>query len=361
VTGARWASEGNTGGELKMSSSNPIPGVNDLQSQFPEIAAEAYGWDPNKVKTKSNQKKEWKCNLGHIYSSIVANRTKGQRCPYCAGQKVLAGFNDLETKFPEIALEAYGWDSSTIGIGTHMKLQWKGRCGHIWSAEVKSRTLIGAGCPYCAGQKVLVGFNDLKSRFPDIAAEAYGWDPESVTGTSGKKQQWMCSYGHIYSSSVSHRTTDKTGCPYCAGKQVLSGFNDLKSRFPDIAAEAYGWDPSTIGIGTHEKKEWICKENHNYLSAVYSRTSQGTGCPYCAGQKVLAGFNDLKSNFPDIAAEAYGWDPELVTKTSGKKQQWKCSYGHIWKATTDSRTLKEVGVLSVLNTVSTQKRMPGSI
>jgi hypothetical protein len=30
-----------------MPSSKPILGVNDLQSQFPEIAAEAYGWDPS--------------------------------------------------------------------------------------------------------------------------------------------------------------------------------------------------------------------------------------------------------------------------------------------------------------------------
>jgi hypothetical protein len=29
-----------------MPSSKPILGVNDLQSQFPEIAGEAYGWDP---------------------------------------------------------------------------------------------------------------------------------------------------------------------------------------------------------------------------------------------------------------------------------------------------------------------------
>ena len=68
-----------------MPSSKPVLGVNDLQSQFAEIAAEAYGWDPSTVTAGSNQKKDWKCNEGHIYSSMVNNRTKGRGCPICAG------------------------------------------------------------------------------------------------------------------------------------------------------------------------------------------------------------------------------------------------------------------------------------
>ena len=97
-----------------MPSSKPILGVNDLQSQYPEIAAEAYGWDPEIVFAKSGQKKDWKCNKGHIFFSVVANRTdKGNGCPICSGHQVLKGFNDLQTKFPAVALEAYGWDPTT--------------------------------------------------------------------------------------------------------------------------------------------------------------------------------------------------------------------------------------------------------
>jgi len=39
-------------------SSKPTLGFNDLQSQFPEIAAEANGWDPTTVTKSSNQKKD---------------------------------------------------------------------------------------------------------------------------------------------------------------------------------------------------------------------------------------------------------------------------------------------------------------
>ena len=40
-----------------MPSAVPIPGVNDLQSQYPNIAAQAYGWDPSAVTAKSDKKK----------------------------------------------------------------------------------------------------------------------------------------------------------------------------------------------------------------------------------------------------------------------------------------------------------------
>jgi len=38
-------------------SSKPTLGVNDLQSQFPDIAAEAYGWGPDTITAKSGKKK----------------------------------------------------------------------------------------------------------------------------------------------------------------------------------------------------------------------------------------------------------------------------------------------------------------
>jgi hypothetical protein len=54
------------------------------------------------------------------------------------------------------------------------------------------------------------------------------------------------------------------------------------SRCPDIAAEAYEWDPSMVMSGTHQKKDWKCKEGHIYSSVVSSRTGKGSGCPTCA-------------------------------------------------------------------------------
>ena len=140
-----------------MPSSKPIPGVNDLQSQFPEIAAEAYGWDPLSVTKGSTKKLDWKCIKGHIWNISVNSRTCGSGCPVCSNQKLLVGYNDLKTKFPEIAAEAYGWDPSTVIAGTEQKKEWKCGNNHIYTSAVYNRT-IGKGCPICAEY----GFNPSK-------------------------------------------------------------------------------------------------------------------------------------------------------------------------------------------------------
>ncbi len=128
-----------------------VPGVNDLATLHPDVAAEANGWDASKVLSGSHQKKRWECKEGHTWNAIIKNRTKLKSgCPFCANKKVLIGFNDLETKFPDIAKEADGWDASRVLSGTHQKKRWKCKEGHTWNASVDSRTSNATGCPECA-------------------------------------------------------------------------------------------------------------------------------------------------------------------------------------------------------------------
>jgi hypothetical protein len=37
------------------------------------------------------------------------------------------------------------------------------------------------------------------------------------------------------------------------GKRVLKGFNDLKTLNPNLATQAFGWDPSEISISSKMK------------------------------------------------------------------------------------------------------------
>jgi hypothetical protein len=62
---------------------------------------------------------------------------------------------------------------------------------------------------------------------------------------------------------------------------VLAGFNDLATVSPEIAAEAFGWDPATVVGGTYKKRRWICKLGHQWTTPVRERTV-GYGCPSCA-------------------------------------------------------------------------------
>ena len=255
-----------------------LSGFNDLASLHPELAAEADGWDPRNQLRAANKKMSWKCASGHMWEATVNSRLQGSDCPFCAGQRVIPGFNDLATINPELAAEADGWDPTTVTAGSNRNISWVCSNGHKWLAHIASRS-DGTGCPYCSGKKVLVGFNDLATINPELAAEADGWDPTTVTAGSNRNISWVCSNGHKWLAHIASRS-DGTGCPYCSGKKVLVGFNDLATINPELAAEADGWDPTTVTAGSGLKKQWKCINGHTWSAVIGSREKRG--CPTCA-------------------------------------------------------------------------------
>ena len=264
-----------------------LKGFNDLQTTHPEVARRAHNWDPTSIGGGSTEKKEWRCDKGedHSYLAPVNTQTKEKPtgCPYCSGQKVLDGFNDLATNFPEIAAEAYGWEPSEYLKTSRSKVLWKGQCGHTWEAVIRQRTTHGTNCPICANLKVLIGFNDLSTTHPMIAKEAHGWDPTTVVAGNQKKFQWKASCGHSWEASLLSRTSLGRGCPFCAGKIVIPGENDLQTKFPDIAKEANGWNPAEVMPGNMKLRSWKCSEcSTEWNATACNRTANNSGCPACA-------------------------------------------------------------------------------
>ncbi len=310
-------------------------GTQSLSVTDPELASQAHGWDPKTVTAGSSLKKEWICERDHVWEAIIADRTRGRGCPICSGRKVLIGFNDLATLNPELASQAHGWDPKTVTAGSSSKKEWICERDHVWEALIANRTN-GTDCPICNGKKVLIGFNDLATLNPELASQAYGWDPATVTRSSGLKRKWMCQLGHIWEASIDHRRAG-SGCSVCNGNQVSIGFNDLATLNPELASQAYGWDPATVTTGSGLKKKWMCALGHFWSAAVHSRVGGG-GCPTCNGKKVLIGFNDLATLDPELASQAYGWDPATVTRSSSLKKMWVCNYGHAWPASPANRT-----------------------
>ena len=311
-----------------------IIGETDLATTNPELAAQADGWDPTTVKAGSKMKMQWQCENKHIWQATVSNRSMGNGCPFCSGRTAIIGETDLATTNPELAAQADGWDPTTVKAGSSKSLSWRCAIGHVWKTSVVDRAG-GSGCPVCAGQKVLAGFNDLATTNPELAAQADGWDPTTVTEKSGKRKYWKCNFGHSWEAVIGSRATGH-GCPMCSGHTVIPGQTDLATINPELAAQADGWDPTTVTSKSGQKVRWKCNLGHSWEAAVSSRAN-GNGCPYCAGQKVLIGFNDLASFAPKIAIEADGWDPATVTSKSGRKLKWKCNLGHLWEAAVSSR------------------------
>ena len=323
---------------------------NNLKVLKPDLSKE---WDykknklnPSEVTPGSSKKAWWVCKKNHNWEAVISSRVRGNGCPYCSSNKVGYG-NDLKTNYPEIAAE---WDyeknlkpPSEYLPSSNKKAWFICDKKHSYFRNIAKRTLRGDGCPYCSGRKVGYG-NDLETNYPEIAAE---WDyekntflPSEISKSSHKEAWFVCSNNstHKYKSRVANRVHLKSGCTFCASK-IIDKSNNFKARYPEIAAE---WDyekntsnPEDIFPNTRKKFWWICEQSHSFLQNVSNRTQLNRSCPYCSNQKVGYG-NDLKTNYPEIAAE---WDyekntsnPENFTKSSGKKVWWICEAGHSYDA-----------------------------
>ena len=142
-----------------------------------------------------------------------------------------------------------------------------------------------------------------------------------VTAGSSETVWWKCSLGHTWQALVSSRTRGNC-CPYCSNKRILAGYNDLLTTHPAIAAE---WDyskngtisPKEVSYGSTKKYWWICSNGHSYESPVEGRI-RGRGCPICAGQKVLKGYNDLATVNP---RKYYVWKHQQCIPVFPKHQR----------------------------------------
>lgn len=87
---------------------------------------------------------------------------------------------------------------------------------------------------------------------------------------------------------------------------------------------------------------WRCDKGHSFPMRVAFRTTREQSCPYCARRKVLAGYNDLATTAPDVAAEWHPTlngelTPEIVMAGSSRYIWWQCPQGHVWRARVDTR------------------------
>ena len=316
---------------------------------------------PATIPYGSTKKVWWQCEKGHRWQVTVNNRTSSRTdCPYCSGRAAWPGESDLASRFPDLAKEWHPTKNLPLTPehvlpGSEKKVWWRCSLGHEWQAEIRSR-VDGCGCPVCANRAVAPGVNDLASRFPKLAQE---WHPTKngtlkpwdVTFGAKRKVWWRCKAGHEWCVSIQSRTIDGTGCPVCAGRVILPGENDMASQFPEVAREWHPTKnrallPSQVPPTSKRRVWWLCPLGHEYVAAVGMRTMRNSGCPYCAGKKVLTGFNDLATTQPEIAAQWHptlngSLTPQMVTAGSHKKVWWICAEGHIWKAAIYSRAGKQ--------------------
>ena len=268
---------------------------------------------PSQVSRSSGRKVWWQCSQhpDHEWQATISNMSRGMGCPICSGEKILKGFNDLETLRSDLCKEWHPVKNgdlrpSQFAEKSNKKVWWL--CAknpkHEWESKISNRSL-GTGCPICTNSIVLEGFNDLATTHPDLSkqwhpAKNFPLEPTCIFAGSGQKAWWQCSQhsDHEWQATISSRSSQGVGCPICAGQQLLQGFNDLATTHPKIANEwhpnkNHHLTPKQVMAGSKKRVWWQCSvdSGHEWETAISNRLR--TGCPSCAEH----GFNPSKKSW----------------------------------------------------------------
>lgn len=272
----------------------------------------------------------------------------------------------LKDKYPEIA--AYLVDAhmkDTIAPKSNRTVELRCPvCGHTWHAKLSNITTrfekTGVvSCPACnpPTNTVVPGVTDLATTHPELAALcANPADARHISRGSGTKITWRCPHDATHmpvaSPNAILKPTDagtyRFACPYCAGKAVLVGNNDLATTHPELAAQcANPADAHTYVAGSNAVIAWACDKHGvpvTWQAVIATRTRQHTGCPVCAGTRVVVGVNDLATTHPDLAAQIapvqhHDLTARDVTAGSTTRFIWRCpkNAAHIWETAVKDR------------------------
>lgn len=298
-----------------------------------------------------------------------------------------------------------------ISASSSKKVWWKCPvCQYEWEKSPNNKTY-GKGCPVCANKIIIPGYNDLKTKFPNIAKE---WNynrnqdkkPENYAPFSTQKVWWLCEFGHEWETKICNRTNRNRGCPICNATfktsfpeqaiyfYLLKLFPDAINRYSYKGKEIDVYIPSLkVGIeynGNYFHKDRINNDlskekflQENKISLFVIKDGQSnqilnnqiiykndlTWAIQGLLKKLNKTFdinidrdkneiksfyfqkrksNSLQSLYPKIADE---WDyeknypitPDMVHCGSHDQYWWKCKKGHSWKTSVKQRTKRGRG------------------
>lgn len=244
-------------------------------------------------------------------------------------------------------LELRDGDLDKIITDPKASIKWKcNKCKNSYRANLKTmlraEEKTGWPCPVCAGLLLVKGYNDLKTRYPDIADRLEpGIDPERIICSRTKPLRFVCDKGHVFNKAIAKMLKDDS-CPICRRGGYLSENAQLASEWDTAANIADPDTPDSMNgllVGSNKRAHWICSDcGHKWSSQIFNRGVKHQGCPKCArlriSEKAKARYA-RKSPLSEHKEVARYWDadlnedtPDEISATSPSKRWFKCENGH---------------------------------
>ena len=343
---------------------------NNLEFKFPSIAKEWHpikngSTKPSDVMPGTDKKYWWLCEKGHEYQATPDKRTGKDKtgCPYCTHQtssqemRIMAELHFLDIKIlSRYKLEKVEFDVFLPEF--NIAIEYDGSYWHRDSEKKdKKKTLFAK-----TNNINLIRIREkplFKIEETDICTI------DNAKLFKSELNQLMIRIGDFaeilkpkISKYIKHKkfTNEKLFNTYISYSPSPLPEKSLEQLFPEISKE---WDyeknfpltPKNFSRGSGYKAWWKCsKAGHQWQTSINKRThsTAGTNCPTCALNQHRDHTNDLgasslESLHPEIAKE---WDysknhpytPKNFSRGSTYRAKWKCSKGHEFEATINSRT-----------------------
>ena len=192
------------------------------------------------------------------------------------------------------------------------------------------------------------------SDYPHLVSEWHhtkngNHSPADFLHGSNKKVWWICTRGHEWRASIVNRVRER-GCPYCSNRRACSD-NNLLVVNPQLAkywSPQNDIPPSQVLPHSGKNYKWLCEKGHEWESSPNNLAKKKFLCPDCEhigrsdGLRKATPKKNLSTENPSLLSE---WNHDknehpasFYMPRSNDKVWWKCSFGHDWEATIDSRT-----------------------
>ncbi|HEM5239016.1 TPA: zinc-ribbon domain-containing protein, partial [Streptococcus suis] len=200
----------------------------------------------------------WDCSKchGEYQCSIPIRKEVEVACPYCRMETLKPDFNSIGQMYPEIT-NLWG---STNEKSPYDYLPNKSNRVHCYlycpecnlEYQLSLRELLDAYdyyglkglskiCLFCTQKLPIPGVNSLDILKPYLIEE---WssnnklEMDKYFATSSQIVEWSCrNCKNLYKACINERYENDNACPYCNWIEILQGFNDLQTLYPQLEKE----------------------------------------------------------------------------------------------------------------------------
>jgi len=254
---------------------------------------------------------EWMCSEGHIWNTSFNIIQRGHWCPHCAGN-IRKSIQDMQN----IAQTLGGECLSHEYVSRYDNLSWKCSFGHSFE-ESSHNILQGSWCPSCRRRNIEKQFLDEATC---LAQKQKGNCVSKAWISSKEPLVWLCCNGHAFQATLQN-VRNGYWCGTCRRNDTEKHHLDQATS---LARTNNGVCLSDICSSVTQKLVWVCSNNHQFEASL-QKIHKGYWCPICPLQE--------RMNEARLAAKKCGG--EIVTSTCSSIQKpliWSCSNGHEFRA-----------------------------